>query len=121
MKINSRPSSPKAHSRKPILTPQERERLLDQFQASGLSVSAFARKHSLNYSTVQNWLSRRAKAPDRSPRPKENGVVEVQIPPWLREPPLVLQWKNTVRLEIHSPNEAEWAGRLVEFLKEGGC
>jgi len=50
------------------IKPKRREALLDEFERSGLSGAQFARLTGVNYSSFQNWVTRR--------RRKRGGVAE---------------------------------------------
>ena len=49
--------------------PQQRETLLDAFEASGQSALAFARNHGVKYQTFVSWLRKRREAAADSGRP----------------------------------------------------
>ena len=58
-------------------TAQERQEWIRAFQQSGLSRAAFARKHSLNYSTFSLWLKQ--KAPDRAKGVTDRSWIELPV------------------------------------------
>lgn len=53
-----------------LRTAAERARLIAQFEASGLSGSAFAEREGVASSTFYQWLARRSKAPLKKSPPR---------------------------------------------------
>lgn len=82
-----------------------RERMLSAFKRSGLSAYAFARKQSLPYSTLIQWI--------KKPKAKGIAFTEVQLPHHATEP-LILEVGPHARLRLTSSSQIALA---VEFLK----
>ena len=47
-----------------LVSAEQREALLDEFERSGLSGMAFCRMHSLTYPTFASWVQKRRQRPD---------------------------------------------------------
>jgi transposase-like protein len=61
---------------------EERGRLLELYHSSGMTVAEFARRESINYSTMAGWVARSSKA--TSVRPMR--FAEVHLPVQRAEP-----------------------------------
>lgn len=87
-----------------------RERILAEFQRSGLSAYAFARQHPLPYTTLIQWL--------RKPRRtrKRISFTEVQLPAPPPEP-LVLELGPHARLRLTSCSQMPLAVQLLKLLQ----
>ena len=104
MKIANR--SPRARR----TTATERTQLLAAFDRSGLSATAFARQHALNYTTFCGWRQRRGKA-DGLP-----AFVQVELPASPEPAELVVEWGAQTRLRLRSPGQILLAVRLLQDL-----
>ena len=87
-----------------------RWKLLAAFDRSGLSASAFARRHSLNYTTFCGWRKRR----DRSG--PVTRFVQVNLSAPARPVELQIELGSNIRLRIGSTDQVELAARLVQAL-----
>ena len=103
-----------------------RERLLDEFDRSGLSAAKFATLTGLKYSTFAAWVHRRRKQPNSAAKVPAKSADPVH---WLeavmataqtRGEPLpavvVLQLPSGVRLEVADERQAALAAMLVRAL-----
>jgi len=105
---------------------EQRERLLDEFERSGLSGTKFAALAGIKYQTFATWAQRRRK--QRSSQPDAKGASEKLR--WLEavieqaQPavvsanlPLLLQLPGGVRVEVAEPKQALLAAALVRALE----
>ena len=103
-----------------------RERLLDEFDRSGLSAARFAAVTGLKYSTFAAWVHRRRKQPNSAAKVPAKSADPVR---WLEavmataqtagEPVaavVVLQLPGGVRLEVTDERQVALAARLVQAL-----
>jgi len=107
----------------------QRERLLDEFERSGLSGTKFAALAGIKYQTFAFWAQRRrkARAADGSakvPAPSvdkvrwlEAVVEQAQNPSRTRTTALVLQLPGGARLEIADVPQAVLAAAFVRALE----
>lgn len=96
-------------------TSSERAKLLSDFDRSGLSAAAFARKHQINYTTFCGWRQRRDKsrAPD---------FIQVELPERGASDDLMVEIGADIRLRIGSASQiALAAALLVRMRKETAC
>jgi hypothetical protein len=103
-----------------------RERLLDEFDRSGLSAARFAAMTGLKYSTFAAWVHRRrkqpnsaAKVPAKSADPVhwlEAVVATAQMTGGPISAVVVLQLPGGVRLEVADERQAVLAAMLVRAL-----
>jgi len=84
----------------------QRTQLLAEFDRSGLSASAFARRHRIGYSTFCGWRRRQPKTP--------TDFVEVELPTAPVE--LLIELGAQARLRIGSESQIEMAVRLLRLL-----
>lgn len=70
---------------------EERRRLVELYHASGMTVAEFARRESINYSTMTGWVARSSKATSVKPM----RFAEVHLPERRTEPA-----KADERLEV---------------------
>lgn len=105
---------------------EQRERLLDEFEHSGLSGTKFAALAGIKYQTFASWAQRRRK--QRPGKPAANGAAD-QLR-WLEavleqaqpgvisgNAPLVLQLPGGVRVEMAEAKQAALAAALVWALE----
>ena len=91
-------------------SPQQRQHFLAQFDASGLSAAAFARKHQIAYATFSAWLRRRAQA-------KAFAFTEVEVVAPHRPEPLVLELGPYARVRLTSQAQLALAAGLLQHLQ----
>ncbi len=107
-------------------TRDQRERILDEYERSGLSGPKFAAFCGVRYQTFATWLQRRKRArsayPKRRPRRKVARVqwLEASVQPTL--PPtatgLLLQLPGGVRAQISNQQHIPLAAALVRALEK---
>ncbi len=97
---------------------QRREAILDEFERSGMSAAAFAKRHGIKYSTFAGWsLKRRKQGRPTDGIPKLAEVIIEQVAPTLGD--------SSTSLRVHLPGGAwlefdgnEAHSRLaVQFIK----
>jgi len=88
----------------------KRERLLAEFDRSGLSAAEFVRRHRLNYTTFCGWRQRR----DQSRALP--GFVQVEVTPEAGPVELVIELGGQARMRLHSETQMALAARLLEHL-----
>jgi DNA-binding transcriptional regulator YiaG len=64
----------KIKAKKPHLTDDQREAILEEYHASELSAKAFCESKSISYTTLKNWL-RRQELPTQTP----TGFVQLAV------------------------------------------
>lgn len=102
-----------------------RERLLDEFDRSGLSAARFAAVTGLKYSTFAAWVHRRRKQPTTAKVPAKSAdpvrwleavVATAQTAGEPSSAVVVLQLPGGVRLEVTDERQAALAAMLVRAL-----
>ena len=108
-------------------TPEQRERILDEYERSGLSGPKFAALCGVRYQTFATWLQRRKRQrnayPKRQPQRKASPRVQ-----WLEasvQPAaagtgigLLLQLPGGVRAQISNEHDIALAAALVRALEK---
>jgi transposase len=105
-----------------------REQLLDEFERSGMSGTAFAAFVGIKYQTFATWAQRRRRQTAASPKPPlkatapkqlrwmEAVVEQAQPPAAQNQPALVLHLPGEVRIEITEVKQVALAVALVRAL-----
>lgn len=109
---------------------QRREALLEEFEHSGMSGAAFAKRYGINYQTFASWRQKRKKAAassgndgpseflllealealeapedgDRGPRTNSKAGLEIELP-------------GGARLSIRGPGQVALAAELLRALR----
>jgi len=106
-------------------SPEQRERILAEYERSGLSGAKFAALCGVKYQTFANWLQQRKRTGKRKRRPQARAVTRVR---WLEasvEPAaapdisgLLLQLPGGVRAQIRHPHHIALAAALVRALEK---
>ena len=91
---------------------RQRAQWLQAFDRSGLSAAAFARKHSLHYTTLCGWLRRRAR------NKVLPAFVEVKLPARAASAELVIEWGTQARVRVQGMAQVGLAARLLQALEE---
>ena len=99
-----------------------REALLDEFQRSGLSGAAFAKRHGIKYSTFAAWARKRRVNPAPQEVPPlslaEIVVNETRPSSWPQETSLRLHLPGGAWLELNgSADGFEQAAQLIRALE----
>ena len=95
---------------------EKREKLLAEFERSGLNAAAFARQHGIKYTTFCYWRRRAASLPTSDhPRLIEvvgdfpsNGSVEIQL-------------GSSCRIQVTNREQATLAAAIIRELEEKAC
>ena len=108
-------------------TREQRERIVDEYERSGLSGPKFAALCDVKYQTFATWLQRRKRRRNAYPRRKASRKTAAQIQ-WLEasvEPDapsiltgLLLQLPGGVRAQISSEDHIDLAAALVRALEK---
>lgn len=114
---SARKPSPKGRRIQQRRGAAERQRLLDQYERSGLSQKAFCARHGVALSTLQYWR-RRAREAGQEPAPS---FVEVaQIAGTARSlsggAMVVIELAGGVRLEVPAGTDAQWLSGLLRAV-----
>lgn len=91
-----------------MLPRAERTRLIAAFDVSGLTMAAFARRESINYSTLAGWMSRAGRTPGAARKPI--AFAQVQLPGPVASP------RSEETLEVRLPDGTVLLGRRVTEL-----
>jgi len=94
---------------------ERRERLLSRFERSGMSAAAFAKKHSINYTTFCGWRQR-ARA-EQCSKPQ---LVEVELEP-AQDRGVEIELGGGCRLRLERREQAGLAAALLRELGAGPC
>jgi hypothetical protein len=84
--------------------------LLTQFDRSGLSAAAFARRHQLTYTTFCGWRKQRARLKS-SP-----AFVQVELTAATSPATLLIELGGQARLRISSADQIDLAAQLLRAL-----
>ena len=108
-------------------TPEQRERILDEYERSGLSGPKFAALCGVKYQTFASWLARRKsqrqarskRQPQRKPlTPVRWLEASVQPAAACATTGLLLQLPGGVRAQINHPHHIALAAALVRALEK---
>lgn len=106
-------------------TPEQRERILDEYERSGLSGPKFAALCGVKYQTFAAWLARRKSHrqthPKRQPQRKSSQVqwLEASVQPAATSTAgLLLQLPGGVRAQIANQSHIALAAALVRALEK---
>ena len=104
-----------------VKTPQgRRERLLDEFERSGLSGQKFAELAGIKYQTFATWAQKRRRQRGSYPaikRPKQLRWLEAVVDPNSGDKsPLVLELPGGVKVSIADVKQAALAAALLRAL-----
>jgi hypothetical protein len=97
-------------SRRFRTAPSRRQQLLAEFDHSGLSAYAFARKHHIAYSTFCQWRQQRDRLTPVS-------FTEVEIARPGPAEPLVVELGPHARVCVSSPEQLELVAGLLKHLQ----
>jgi hypothetical protein len=121
----------KTDARGRVHTPKERrERLLDEFERSGLSGAKFAELAGIKYQTFASWAARRRKqrgdiqAPAKTADPVqwlEAVITEAKAPSPIAVPPVKLRLPKGECIEVTELNQVSLAVALARALEKAGA
>jgi transposase-like protein len=96
---------------------EQRRVILTRFEESGLSVSQFAQRTGLRYSTFAAWVQRyrRIKRPERKPAMR---LLEAVVAPTTPAAGLKVHLPNGARLEISDASQIPLAAALVRAMEK---
>ncbi len=111
------------------MTAAQRERVLDEFERSGLSGAKFAKLAGINYQTFATWARRRGrqreaeagKTPSTPAEPVkwlEAGIGEVPHSGSQTGHAVVLHWPGGVSAELHDARQIPLVAALVRALAQ---
>ena len=112
------PATPGSPRRR--FTRAERDRLLEEFDQSGLSGAAFARQQGIGYSTLAAWRKKRSLQQAGSSSSETSPFVELKF----SRPPVaggMMIRMGSLELEVHHAGHLAWAERLLRTLREEPC
>ena len=94
----------------------ERRRLLDRYERSGLSQTAFCLRHDVALSTLQYWR-RRARDTDQEPRRSFVEVPQVTgMSRALAGEAVIVELPGGARLEVPAGTDTQWLSGLVRAM-----
>lgn len=107
---------------------ERREAILDEFESSGMSGQAFAKRIGVKYTTFASWRQQRRRRSGSNPTPKAKPEpTTVQLFEEVANPqPSVLgeclevETRHGLKLSVRTKAEAGLAAELLRCLKEGG-
>jgi len=106
-------------------TPEQRERILDEYERSGLSGPKFAALCGVKYQTFAAWLARRKSHrqthPKQQPQRKSSQVqwLEASVQPVrTAHGGLLLQLPGGVQTELSNPGQIALAAALLRALQK---
>jgi hypothetical protein len=100
-------------------TPEQKQALIDAYEASGLSAPRFAALHGVNYQTLVSWLKKRRQFS------VEHSALSSLVPAELAGPtpcgatglPMEILLPCGVRLAVHTPSQMNMAATLIRELQ----
>lgn len=102
--------------RKERLSSEQRKRRLVEFERSGLTPAAFARRHGVNYSTLRYWV-KRSSPPPLHPHPTLIEVVQDDP----EESHLEICLGKACRIEITDCKQAKLVAAIIRELEATQC
>jgi transposase-like protein len=109
-----------------VRTPREkRERILDEYERSGMSGAAFAVLVGVKYSTLSSWIQQRRKGRTSASLATSSPVHWVEAVAAHEATPttgaLRVQIGAAVWLEVSSAEQALWAGQMLRAMGVERC
>ena len=97
---------------------EQKQTLLDAFDASGLSGPQFAAHHGVHYQTLVSWLRKRKQANGEHPAFKSlvPAVIDHAHPEAVTASAIEMQFPCGMKLIVHSPSQVDLAVTLVRKL-----
>ena len=101
--------------------PEEREKILDHYEQSGISGPRFAEAHGINYQTFAGWVHKRRKQRENQPAPSTVALAEVIVTePTAAEPSapeaLRIELPNQAALVLSDASQVPLAVELLKAL-----
>ncbi len=99
-------------------TPEQKQALVEAYEASGLSCPRFAALHGVNYQTLVSWLKKRRQAEPNHPALRSLVPAELEngSPSSATTLPMEILLPCGVRLAIHTPPQTHMAATLIREL-----
>lgn len=88
----------------------QRRQLLAEYERSGLSIAAFARKQGISYQTFYAWVAQ------NSPKPKVC-FAEVELAAPSTAEPILIELGRHARVRLSSAAQVSLAARLLKELE----
>ena len=97
---------------------EQKQTLLDAFDASGLSGPQFAAHHGVHYQTLVSWLRKRRQSSGEHPAFKSlvPAVIDRAQPETVPTVSIEIQLPCGMKLMVHSPSQIDMAVSLVRKL-----
>lgn len=112
-----------------VRVPQERrEKLLDEFERSGLSGRRFAQLAGLKYQTFAVWVQKRSQRAKLAPTTEASkqsvrfaeAMVNSSQSPARDEAGLIIEWPGGARAVVRSPLQLQMAAELLRMERNDG-
>ncbi len=98
-------------------TTEQKQALIEAYEASGLSGPRFAALHGVNYQTLVSWLKKRRGDDADHPALRSLFPAELDGPPRdVAVPPMEILLPCGVRLAVHTPSQMNMAATLIREL-----
>ena len=99
-------------------TPEQKQALIDAYEASGLSGPRFAALHGVNYQTLVSWLKKRRQGDPDHPALRSLVPAELASPPPRGATVMSMEilLPCGVRLAVHTPSQMNMAATLIREL-----
>lgn len=103
-------------ARRERVSAQRREALLDEFERSGLSGVAFARRAGLKYPTFAAWVRNRRRKTQATPSPsRTKAVAFIEAVPDA-DGVLTVELAGVARVEVRSSSQLRAVAELIGML-----
>ncbi|MFM8886818.1 MAG: IS66 family insertion sequence element accessory protein TnpA [Chthoniobacterales bacterium] len=104
-------------------TPREkREKILDEYEKSGMSGVAFAAMVGVKYPTMASWIQqRRKRGKETEAAPGAVSWVEIAGGPEPEAGAMRVQIGTGVWLEVTNGEQAAWAGEMLRAMGVARC
>lgn len=113
-----------------VRTPKEkREKILAEYERSGMSGVQFAEYAGIKYQTFATWVQKRKRAPSKKTAPAKQAVagrwLEAVIggsePPESGKSGLVLELPGGIRMRVEDERQAVLAAAVLRQIGAGRC
>ncbi|MCB1130210.1 MAG: transposase [Verrucomicrobiae bacterium] len=101
-------------------TPEQKQALVEAYEASGLSCPRFAALHGVNYQTLVSWLKKRRQGATDHPVLRSMVPAELEGPPPRNAAvtPMEILLPCGVRLAVHTSAQMNMAATLIRELQK---
>lgn len=106
-----------------VRTPRERrEKILDEYERSGMSGAAFAAMVGMKYPTLASWIQqRRRQGKQTEAAPGAVSWVEIGRGPEAEAGAMRVQIGAVVRVEVANGQQARWVGEMLRAMGVERC